>query len=174
MKLSSIKYYLRHYGKIRSLRGSVIQSTFKRTTAAFDDFNGALVEAAMKTLDQSPDRLTCVYCGKEATCWDHLLPAAKGGTHQLRNLAPACADCNKKKGGKTWQTFFDDLGSPDDNAERRKTLALYTKDFQAGESLVDKEDQEKLNELLNIIHQAMSDADKVIAAAIAKRKAGQK
>ncbi len=175
MNTSSIKEYLRHYGRIRSLRGSVIRSTFKRVTAAFDDFNQAQVDAAIRELGLEPTRLTCVYCGKEAACWDHLIPAAHEGTHQLRNLAPACTNCNHRKGDKTWKDFFDTLDKANENIERRRALERYTKAYKPGDSLItDPVDQEKLAELLDRIHQAMSEADDVVAAAIARQRAGHR
>jgi 5-methylcytosine-specific restriction endonuclease McrA len=39
----------------------------------------------------------CVYCGSEATGFDHLNPVSKGGQHSLENLAPACGSCNSRK-----------------------------------------------------------------------------
>ena len=43
----------------------------------------------------------CYYCGvpgskTELEC-DHLIPVAKGGTNDLHNLVPACAECNSGK-----------------------------------------------------------------------------
>jgi len=40
----------------------------------------------------------CAYCGDSATERDHLVPLARGGTHTLDNLVPACGPCNRKKG----------------------------------------------------------------------------
>ena len=53
----------------------------------------------------------CVYCGKrlafknygkrdERGGWeiDHSVPKSRGGTDYLRNLVPACIDCNRQKG----------------------------------------------------------------------------
>ena len=39
----------------------------------------------------------CVYCGREATGFDHLYPVSKGGEHTIGNLAPACGSCNSRK-----------------------------------------------------------------------------
>jgi hypothetical protein len=49
----------------------------------------------------------CTYCGAPATCADHVIPRAQGGTHDVANLAPCCARCNLQKGGRTpeqWRT----------------------------------------------------------------------
>jgi 5-methylcytosine-specific restriction endonuclease McrA len=47
----------------------------------------------------------CVYCGyafgrDESPDMDHVIPMALGGTGELWNLAPACASCNRSKGGR--------------------------------------------------------------------------
>lgn len=46
----------------------------------------------------------CTYCGTALTPktiqWDHVFPIARGGTHSVGNLAPACAKCNQSKSSK--------------------------------------------------------------------------
>lgn len=32
--------------------------------------------------------------------WDHVVPLAKGGTHSVGNLIPACRTCNRRKHGR--------------------------------------------------------------------------
>ena len=40
----------------------------------------------------------CVYCGApDAAEIDHIQPWARGGTHDVSNLVPACVDCNSSK-----------------------------------------------------------------------------
>ena len=51
------------------------------------------------------DRYRCQYCGdelrsKELTC-DHVIPRSQGGATEWTNLVTCCAECNRKKGGKT-------------------------------------------------------------------------
>ena len=172
MKSSSIREYLQHYGKIRTLRGSVIRSTFRRVTAAFDEYDPQSADAAMRELELDPEKLTCVYCGQLATCWDHLIPAARDGTHQLRNLAPACTGCNNRKGNKTWSEYFDILTPDEATAARRSRLATFTATYQAGQSLIeDHDEQRRLDSLLDQIHRTMTEADELVARAIAKRAA---
>ena len=166
---SSIKEYLKHYGKIRSLRGSVIRSTFRRVTAAFDTYNEVDVDVAMRELGVDPLALTCVYCSAPADCWDHLIPAAKGGTHQLRNLAPACTSCNTRKGDKTWSAYFESIPNTPENSARKTILEKFTISYEQGASLLNDPDHERLNKILDRIHQAMTEADEIVAQAIAKR-----
>jgi 5-methylcytosine-specific restriction endonuclease McrA len=42
----------------------------------------------------------CHYCGEPSAHVDHYVPLARGGTHTLDNLRPACALCNTSKGAK--------------------------------------------------------------------------
>ena len=44
---------------------------------------------------------SCVYCGsQELIQIDHVFPLARGGTHSIGNLAPACRTCNVRKNSK--------------------------------------------------------------------------
>jgi 5-methylcytosine-specific restriction endonuclease McrA len=46
--------------------------------------------------------LPCTYCGElESIQLDHIVPIARGGSHSIGNLAPACRTCNASKGTKT-------------------------------------------------------------------------
>jgi 5-methylcytosine-specific restriction endonuclease McrA len=42
----------------------------------------------------------CAYCGRKLKrlTQDHIIPLAKGGTHSMDNVVPACLPCNQKKG----------------------------------------------------------------------------
>lgn len=46
----------------------------------------------------------CVYCKTPLTAdtiqWDHVFPIARGGSHSVGNLAPACTKCNQSKSSK--------------------------------------------------------------------------
>ena len=39
----------------------------------------------------------CWMCGVDADCTDHVKPLARGGSHILCNLRPACTPCNNSK-----------------------------------------------------------------------------
>lgn len=44
----------------------------------------------------------CLYCGsRENITLDHVIPLARGGTHSIGNLVPACRPCNVSKHTKT-------------------------------------------------------------------------
>ena len=46
------------------------------------------------------DAYTCNYCGGPAATVDHVIPASRGGTHDMANLVAACAGCNFAKGNR--------------------------------------------------------------------------
>jgi 5-methylcytosine-specific restriction endonuclease McrA len=56
------------------------------------------LSAAVGELLQQP----CAYCGTQAEHMtiDHIVPLARGGKHELSNLAPACMTCNCSKGAR--------------------------------------------------------------------------
>lgn len=48
----------------------------------------------------------CYLCSLEpATAVEHMTPLSRGGTNDLDNLRPACASCNSKKSGKTYEEY---------------------------------------------------------------------
>jgi len=49
------------------------------------------------------DNHTCQYCGRQShnLTMDHVVPRHRGGEHTWDNLASACPQCNRRKGGKT-------------------------------------------------------------------------
>lgn len=48
----------------------------------------------------------CHYCGQKSNTKDHVTPTARGGTHDPRNLVPACAPCNELKNDMTYDEFI--------------------------------------------------------------------
>lgn len=54
------------------------------------------------------DKGRCQYCGTKCPLdgegkftYDHVIPAAMGGTRRWENIVVACYDCNQRKGGRT-------------------------------------------------------------------------
>ena len=49
------------------------------------------------------DHYTCQYCGKTShqLTIDHVVPRLQGGEHTWENVVSACADCNRRKAGRT-------------------------------------------------------------------------
>jgi hypothetical protein len=52
----------------------------------------------------------CVYCASpldfDLATLDHVFPLAKGGTHAIGNLVPACPRCNRLKSDMLPAEFF--------------------------------------------------------------------
>ncbi len=49
------------------------------------------------------DHFTCQYCGKQTShlTLDHVIPRYRGGQNTWENVVSACAQCNRRKAGKT-------------------------------------------------------------------------
>ena len=42
----------------------------------------------------------CIYCGKKATNYHHIVPKHMGGDNRIQNIVPLCAECHKKAHSK--------------------------------------------------------------------------
>jgi len=49
------------------------------------------------------DNYTCQYCGIQShhLTLDHIMPRFRGGPHTWENVVSCCAECNRKKAGRT-------------------------------------------------------------------------
>lgn len=67
------------------------------------------------------DNYACVYCGRKPPDVqleiDHVIPVCDGGDNSIENLVSACQDCNRGKGGKT----FDNLKNKGDGEIKFKS-----------------------------------------------------
>ena len=59
----------------------------------------------------------CVYCGKEATAWDHIVPKWLDGPDEIENLVPSCTHCNSSKGKQPLHVFRAKLRERGANAD---------------------------------------------------------
>ena len=76
------------------------QPTDEFITSAFDRLPPA-EWAILRSLVFERDDFTCQYCGGTGRLeCDHVVPVARGGGHDLKNLATACKPCNQSKGSK--------------------------------------------------------------------------
>jgi Restriction endonuclease len=46
------------------------------------------------------DHYTCLWCGRDATTVDHIIPSSKGGSDLPQNLIASCSECNTKRGNR--------------------------------------------------------------------------
>jgi 5-methylcytosine-specific restriction endonuclease McrA len=127
MKIKSIKSHLKPY-LIFWRRKTTISHAFASAVAPYDIYDEKVIRKAVKTLGQNPDKnLLCVYCGKLAETWDHVVGLVKnsefsGYGHVIGNLVPCCRNCNFKKGNKNWKIF---LNQKSNSIKRIKVLSKY-------------------------------------------------
>jgi hypothetical protein len=75
-------------------RGLAVQMAASLT----DDLPHSYTRAEWEALCAKYDR-RCLACGAPAPLTpDHVLPIAKGGSDDIRNIQPLCFPCNKRKG----------------------------------------------------------------------------
>lgn len=102
MRKTSLKGHLKPYS-IFNKRRTTINHAFASALAPNDQYDETVIDDALRVLGQNPDDdLECVYCGREAETWDHLIGLVKnsqlrGYGHQIGNLIPCCRSCNSKK-----------------------------------------------------------------------------
>ena len=137
MKRQSIKAHLAPYS-ILQRRRTTINHAFASAIAPVDDYDDGTVSAALRLLGQNPEGdLRCVYCGLQATTWDHLIGLVenaelRGYGHQVGNLVPCCRDCDSKKGSKPWETYLREVVPDQSGFEaKRGLIAQYLSGYAA-------------------------------------------
>ena len=61
---------------------------------------GSGVSLEMATAIRDYYGTACVYCGADASGFDHLIPVSQEGPTSFENLAPCCWTCNATKGAR--------------------------------------------------------------------------
>ena len=102
-----------------SSRRSTVTNAFVKALAKHDGWDEDAVRAALLDLGQDLFALTCVYCGAPAATWDHVHATVQarrysGYGDRIRNLVPACRNCNEKKGSKPWREWLVSSGNATD------------------------------------------------------------
>jgi len=126
-----LKQHLKSY-KIASRRKSTLNHAFASALAPYDEYDEAKANEAITLLGQNPEGdITCFYCGKEMSTWDHIHAIVKdtdfsGYGHQIRNLVPSCRDCNSKKGNEEVDTFIDNRDIISDKELKKRIIKDYT------------------------------------------------
>jgi 5-methylcytosine-specific restriction endonuclease McrA len=54
----------------------------------------------------APVKGECVYCGRPASGYDHVIPRGRPGWDDPENLVPSCRSCNTSKGPRTPDEWF--------------------------------------------------------------------
>ena len=65
-----------------------------RPASYFQPYMGEWRRIREKFLQEHP---YCALCNGQATVVDHVLPLARGGTHDTGNLEPLCRSCHSRK-----------------------------------------------------------------------------
>lgn len=127
MKYTSIKRHLKAYS-IYGGRKTTINHAFASSISPNDDFDETRIKEAIRQLGQNPEsELECIYCGKEAETWDHVIATVEkgefsGAGHRVGNLLPCCKQCNSKKGNKSWEAYMNHIKLPEDERLKRKGI----------------------------------------------------
>lgn len=93
-------------------RSSTITNTFVQAIIPSVKFSAEEKEQALAILGMSSEKMSCAYCGGKAREWDHLRPLVRGKEptgfiSEIRNLVPACSDCNQSKSGSDWRVWME-------------------------------------------------------------------
>ena len=87
--------------KARSLRYYEANKDRWRAYAAQRRTRTGPVTAELQRIIAGLIAQSCAYCGSvDRIEVDHVVPLARGGKHEVENLAPACFACNRSKGAK--------------------------------------------------------------------------
>lgn len=90
VRMYQAKYPEKHLERMRA-------ANQRRRASIKTNTNNAPTAAQLKSIVELP----CCYCGQPGpSTVDHYIPLARGGTHTLDNLRPACRSCNSRKGAK--------------------------------------------------------------------------
>lgn len=70
------------------------------------------IDEALSILGMTRSTIECIYCGSNATDWDHLRPFVAGKkptgyVNEIRNMVPSCGPCNQSKSGKAWRIWME-------------------------------------------------------------------
>jgi 5-methylcytosine-specific restriction protein A len=93
---------------------AIIKTEYHRKVRNFRRIGKKMFLRYLKNLSQSWS-LQCVYCAhafdKKKTNFtvDHIVPLSKGGSNQIKNLAPCCVSCNQDKKNNIWKPRFEGI-----------------------------------------------------------------
>ena len=108
--------------KGRALRQATIEQRRARLAKAGGVISGEEWRMLMASFDWR-----CAYCERRCNAlqMEHVVPICKGGRHDLANVVPACAPCNRRKHKRPVGEFLAEKGIPDSEfASRRLDAAV--------------------------------------------------
>lgn len=125
-------------------RSSSITNSFVNGVIPCIPPNEEELEKVYKHFGMKKDNVVCVYCGENATEWDHFHPLIKdkkptGYFSEINNLVPACSKCNQSKRNVEWRVWMESsqssqaqhLRAKTDYQQRIKKLEEYAKNYPA-------------------------------------------
>ncbi len=171
-----LRKYLGHTSwSFESQGRSRINTTYRKGLAKYDEDTkenlDKMIQMIKDHLKMEPKKLTCVYCGKAASCCDHLISPSQGGTNEITNLAPCCTSCNQSKGKMSWQDFLKSNKGLSEQDERYKKLEEYTKGYHPGGSFASPETLAKIQDVLEKVYPLLREADALMRQAVEEHRA---
>ena len=136
-KAKKVNYPIDQNNKIKS-RSSTISNAFVHAIIPTIIPEDEELEEIFKILSIDVENITCVYCGKEASSWDHFRPLvdnkeATGYITEIYNMVPACNTCNSSKGNQDWDKWIDgnskrarNIENKDKHKEKIKNFVKYS------------------------------------------------
>ena len=165
MKLADIKPHLRPYSIVQR-RKTTINHAFAAAIAPCEPYDFERTCEAMRSLEQDPADLLCVYCRSKAETWDHVQATVSktqfsGFGHRLGNLVPCCKTCNSRKGNQRWSDYLEKLGlSPAEAAARRRLILAYIERYGARDRVpTERTEYQQLQEIRAQVLELFARAD---------------
>ena len=97
---------LREFGPQASVTRQIKRAAWNRRRVRMlgSQTDPVTVKETRRLFAQYPICVYCRVCPSEVL--DHVIPLARGGSHTIDNLLPACEKCNFSKGSKTLEEWF--------------------------------------------------------------------
>lgn len=104
-------FKLRPFSAPDEFRDSIVMHLIRDVVPVVEPTPEEMAEV-IKMLGMPSGEARCAYCGcAQASYWAHFRPLVSGGEvtgfiTEIQNLVPACAPCDKGKGGSHWKRWM--------------------------------------------------------------------